>query len=477
MSRLEARQWLLASLMGFAACGGTVGCDGNRPPAGTAVSGISSFFQDPNPSTYQPLPGGVVLLTDATVLDGAGNRLNGVDVLLRDGKISEVAENLQVPESAVVVDASGRWVTPGIIDVHSHDGTYLLPLTSQDFAISDLSEISEPNAAEIWIEHGINAQDFAFRRALASGVTTLQVLPGSVPLIGGRSVVLKNVPATTVYGMKFPGAQQGVKMACGENPKSHFGESGDAPTSRMGEISLLREAFLKAQVYQQEWLAYWQHPAGVQPPERDLTLETLAGVLNGDFRVHVHCYKADDMAVILGVAREFGFRIDAFHHAVEAYKITGLLEDNQVCAAIWSDWWGYKLEATDAIRENAALLESAGVCTIMHSDSPVTGQRLNMEAAKSIGAGRRAGIEIAPEQAIRWLTSNPAITLGLEDQIGQVKAGLNADIVVWSGNPFSIYSHADQVFIDGALVFDRFDKSHQPVSDSELAFPITEVSP
>jgi len=453
------------------------GCDRQQPMGKPAATTVDSFSFDPNPSTYQPFPRGDVLLTGAIVLDGAGNRFDHMDVLLQDGRISAVGEEIQAPDTAVIVDASGRWLTPGIIDVHSHDGTYLLPLTSQDFAISDLSEISEPNAAEIWIEHGINAQDFAFRRALANGVTTIQVLPGSVPVFGGRSVVLKNVPAATVSGMKFPGASQGVKMACGENPKSHFGESGDAPTSRMGEIALMRAAFLEAQVYQREWQDYWQQASGEKPPRRNLELETLAGILNGDFRVHAHCYKADDMSVLLGVASEFGFRIDAFHHAVEAYKVPELFVDQQICAAVWSDWWGYKLEAMDAIRENAAMLDAAGVCTIMHSDSPVVGQRLNIEASKSMGAGRRAGIDIEPRQAIAWLTSNPAKALGLGDQVGQVKPGFNADLVLWSANPFSIYSHADQVYIDGALVYDRFNEAEQPRRDSEMAMPISEASP
>ncbi len=460
------------------ACAGTLlqACGMSSPPAEQEGSSAFPFALDPNPSRYEPLPRSDLLLTNATVLDGAGARLENMDVLVQGGRISQVATAIPAPEGVRVVDASRRWVTPGIIDVHSHDGTYSLPLTSQDFAISDISEISDPNAAEIWIEHAINTQDFSFRRALAGGVTTLQVLPGSVPVFGGRSVVLKNIPATTVYRMKFPGAQQGVKLACGENPKSHFGEEGESPTSRMGEIALMRKSFLEAARYLREWEAYLKDGSTGEPPERDLSLDTLAGILHGDFRVHVHCYRADDIAVILGVAREFGFHIDAIHHAAEAYKVPELLVESKACAAVWADWWGYKLEAVDAIRENAAMLDAAGACTILHSDSPLTGQRLNVEASKSIGAGRRAGIEIAPERAILWLTSNPARALGLQEQIGQISPGFNADIVIWSGNPFSIYSHADQVYIDGALVYDRFDPGLQPRSDIELGFPGAEGS-
>jgi imidazolonepropionase-like amidohydrolase len=435
------------------------------------------FGIDPNPSAYQPFPRDDVLISGATVLDGKGGRFSNMDVLVQDGRIIRVEEGIVVPDKVDVIDAAGQWLTPGIIDIHSHNGTYVLPLTSQNFAISDVSEISDPNTAQIWIENGIDVQDLTFGRALAAGVTTLQVVPGSVPLFGGRSVVLKPIPAQTIYQMKFPGAQQGMKMACGENPKSHFGELGKAPTSRMGEIAAMKEAFLSASAYLSGWESYLQNPGVVDQPKRDLALDSLAGVLNGDLRVHLHCYRADDIAVMLALAKEFGFQIAAIHHATEGYKITDLLQQSGVCAAVWSDWWGYKMEASDAIRENAAMLDSAGVCTIMHSDSPVVGQRLNIEASKAMGAGRRAGIEIPPEQAIRWLTSNPALALGLESRIGTIDPGFNADLVVWSGDPFSIYSRVERVYIDGALLYLRSETTPQPPSDKEIGFPVLEVRP
>ncbi len=435
------------------------------------------FTLDPAPSTYQPLPRRDVLISGVTLLDGSGQRLDNADVLLRDGKIARVGQQLQVDDSVARLQAPGRWLTPGIIDIHSHDGTYVLPLTSQDFAISDLSEISRPNAAQTWIEHGVNVQDMAFSRALAGGVTTLQILPGSVPLFGGRSVVVKTIPASTVQQMKFPGAPQGMKMACGENPKSHFGEQGDTPTSRMGSVAEMRTAWMQAQGYRQQWLDYQASRKATDPPARDLALDTLAGVLQGEINVHLHCYRADDMAVMLNLAAEFGYHISAFHHATEAYKITPLLRQANSCAAVWSDWWGYKLEADDAIRANAAMLETAGVCTIMHSDSPVIGQRLNIEASKAMGAGRRAGLDVTPEQAIQWITANPARALGLHDRIGRVAEGFNADVVLWSGNPFSIYSHAQQVYVDGALAYDRDQPGLQPRRDTELGLPLAEVQP
>ncbi len=423
---------------------------------------------DPWPSTYRPLPRADMLITGATVLDGAGGRHDAADVLVRDGRVVAVGRNLDAV-GVEVVDGRGKWVTPGIIDVHSHNGTFVVPLTSVDETGSDVTEISDPNAAETWIEHAVNAQDVAFSRALAGGVTTLQILPGSTTIIGGRSVILKNVPAVTMQGMKFPGAPQGVKLACGENPKLFYGGRGGAPNSRQGELAMFRAAFSAAQDYRER-----TRGNGPKGP-RNLELETLAGVLSGDIRVQAHCYRADDMAVMLGLAREFDFRIAAFHHATEAYKIPALLREAGTCAAVWSDWWGFKVEAQDGIRENAPFVDAAGACAMMHSDSPQIGQRLTIEAAKAAGAGRRAGLTLPPETIIRWVTSNPAKAMGLGDRIGTLAPGYNADLVLWSGDPFSIYSHADRVYIDGALAYDRANLAYRPRSDFEIGR--TGVSP
>ena len=356
-----------------------------------------------------------------------------------------------------MIDAAGRWVTPGIIDVHSHDGTYVAPLTANESEFSDVSEIASPIAAGSWVEHSINVQDPSFSRALRSGVTTLQTLPGSIPLIGGRSVILKTVPANTVAEMKFPGAHQGVKMSCGDNPRMHFGGKG-GPNSRMGEIELLRGIFARAKA----------EGRGAHGPGGPADMQTIDGILSGRFPVHIHCYRADDIANMLNLAREFGFKITAVHHATEAYKIPRLLIDNGTCAVLWSDWWGFKSEAADGIRANAAVVDAAGACVALHSDSPLMGQRLNLEAAKAMASGRRAGFAVTPEHAIRWITSNPAKILGLDDQIGTLVPGRNADAVLWSGDPFSVYSHADLVLIDGAIAFDRADPRRQPQSDFEL---------
>lgn len=433
------------------------------------------FAADPYPSTYQPLPRVDTLIVGATVLDGAGRRLENTDVLMRDGRIIDIGRGLKA-RGATVIDARGRWVTPGVIDVHSHDGSFSVPLTSADLATNDISETSDSNVADTWVEHAVNAQDPAFGAALRNGVTTLQILPGSVPLFGGRSVIVKPIPAADVLSMKFPGAPQGLKMACGENPRSFFGEKNDAPTSRQGSVALVREAFLAAQQYLQGWKDY-QSGAKPAPPERDLKMDTLAAVLTGEIPVHMHCYRAGDMTSMLGVAREFGFTIRAFHHATDAYKIVPQLKTAGTCVAVWSDWWGFKMELIDAIRENAAIVDAAGGCVMMHSDSPVVGQRLNIEAAKAAAAGRRAGIDLPPEHIVQWVTSAPAKALGLGDRIGTIAEGRNADVVVWSADPFSIYSHADQVFIDGALAYDRSKPQGSSTPDVLLGRPEAGPSP
>ena len=432
------------------------------------------FAVDPYPSTYQPLPRVDTLIVGATVLDGAGKRLEKADVLMRDGKIVDVGRGLKA-RGATTIDARGRWVTPGIIDVHSHDGSFSVPLTSMDFTTNDISETSDPNVADTWVEHAINAQDPAFGAALRSGVTTLQILPGSVPLFGGRSVVVKPVAAVDVLAMKFPGAPQGLKMACGENPKSFFGEKDHAPTSRQGSVAMVRAAFLKAQEYLKGWQDY-QSGAKPAPPTRDLKMDTLAGVLTGEIPVHMHCYRAGDMTAMLGVAKEFGFQIRVFHHATDAYKIVPQLKQAGTCVAVWSDWWGFKMELLDAIRESAAIVDAAGGCVMMHSDSPVTGQRLNIEATKAAAAGRRAGLDLPPERIIRWVTSAPAKALGLERRIGTIAEGFDADVVVWSGDPFSIYSKPDQVFLDGALAYDRAKPETSATPDVMLGRPEAERS-
>ncbi len=439
------------------------------------ISGWQSWqaqASEPFPSSYEALPSSKVLITGATILTGTGERLDNTDILMANGQIVALGKQLSA-EGAQVVAADGRWVTPGLIDLHSHLGVYPSPgLKGHE----DGNEMISPSTPGVWAEHSIWPQDPGFSRALAGGVTSLQILPGSANLFGGRGVTLKNVYANSYQAMKFPQAPQSLKMACGENPKRVYGGNKQAPMTRMGNVSGYRQAWAAAQEYQQSLDDYQASLAKggedakkAKPPKRDLKMETLSAVLRGEIKVNMHCYRADEMLTILDLAAEFGYQITTFHHAVEAYKIADQLAAAGVCGALWADWWGFKAEAYDGIQENIAIVDRpVGSCAIVHSDSAEGIQRLNQEAAKAMFRGNRVGMEIPPERAIRWITSNPAKALGIEDRTGTLEPGKMADVVLWNQNPFSVYAHAEQVYIDGALVFDRSNPAIQPVSDFEL---------
>jgi imidazolonepropionase-like amidohydrolase len=491
------------------------------------VAASAAQWRDPYPSTYRPVASGPVLIRGATVLTGTGTRLENADVLMVEGRIRAVGSGLAAPDGATVVDGTGKWVTPGIIDVHSHLGVYPSPGVN---AHGDGNEASSPTTPNVWAEHSIWPQDPGFATALAGGVTSMQILPGSANLIGGRGVTVRNVYATTYQALKFPGAPHGLKMACGENPKRVYGGKGGAPSTRMGNVAGYRAAFLEAQAYGRTWDAYRKKnperptrdtramassvpqptpetpqvgepmvPTDTEadtvaevpededrprrwfrkkdkdaeesepPPDRDLGKETLVAAMAGDVLVHIHCYRADEMATMLDLAKEFGFKVAAFHHGVEAYKLADRLAAEQVCGALWADWWGFKMEALDGVVENIALVDRpAGGCAIVHSDSAEGIQRLNQEAAKVMAHAARAGIPVPPERAIRWITANPARALGIAAQTGTLEPGKRADVVLWDRTPFSVYAHAEQVYVDGARLFDRADPARQPRSDFEL---------
>ena len=422
------------------------------------------------PSTYKAYPSETLFITNATVLDGAGGLIENGSVLIEGGKITAVGTDLKAPEGAATLNASGKWVTPGIIDNHSHLGAYPSPGVDSQ---ADGNEISAPVTAEVWVEHSVWPQDPGFTRALAGGITSLQILPGSANLFGGRGVTLKNVPSRTVQGMKFPDAPYTLKMACGENPKRVYGygkgSPGGAPYSRMGNVAGYRDAWIKATDYKKQ--RDKARNGGGEPPKRDLELETLAGVLDGDILVHMHCYRADEMAQIMDISKEFGYKVTAFHHAVESYKIADKLAEYGACSSMWADWYGFKMEAYDGIPENIPLVHNAGACAIVHSDSEVGIQRLNQEAAKAWADGKRIGIDIPIEEAWQWLSLNPARSLGIDDKTGSLEPGKMADVVVWSANPFSTYAKAEKVYIDGALMFDRDVPASRPVMDFELGQP------
>ena len=428
--------------------------------------GISTPNADPFPSTYRPFASRPTVLRNVTILTAAGPTIRNGAILLRDGRIAEVGATVNAPADALVIDGTGKYVTPGIIDTHSHIGGGGVP-GDQGAQTDDINEATNPVTAHVWVEHSVWPQDPQFPRTLAGGVTTIQVLPGSANLIGGRSVVLKIVPSRTAQGMKFPGAKYGLKMACGENPKRVYANRG--PSTRMGNVAGYRQAWIQAERYRRQWDKWNENHQG-EPPARDLGLETLAEVLRGNIYVHNHCYRADEMAQMIDIAHEFGYKIRSFHHGVEAYKIADLLARDSISASVWADWGGFKLEAADGVRANLPLLDKAGVRAITHSDDASGEQRLNQETAKAMAEGNRIGVPVSEDQAIKWMTINPAWALGLQDRIGSIEVGKNADVVLWSGNPFSVYTRAEKVWIDGAMLFDRLDAQQQWRTDFELGF-------
>jgi imidazolonepropionase-like amidohydrolase len=433
----------------------------SRPPG---PGGTSKPNDDPFPSTYHAPAAPPLVVQNVTILTGAGPALTPGAVLVRHGRIEEVGATVTVPPDATIVDGTGKFLTPGIIDTHSHLGVYAAPGTD---ALSDGNEATSPSTPQVWAEHSVWPQDPQFPRALAGGVTTIQVLPGSANLIGGRSVVLKIVPSATVQGMKFPGAKYGLKMACGENPKRVYASRG--PSTRMGNVAGYRAEWVKAERYRRRW-DQWTTDHKGDAPDRDLALDTLADVLRGNILVHNHCYRADEMVQMIDIAREFDYRIRSFHHAVEAYKIARVLAHEGISASVWADWGGFKLEALDGVKANAAIVDKAGARAIIHSDDASGLQRLNQEAAKAMAAGNAAGVPVSQDDAIRWLTANPAWALGLEDRIGSIEPGKNADLVLWSHNPFSVYARAEKVWIDGTLRFDRAAPDEWWRTDFELGF-------
>ena len=445
--------------------------DGSTSPSAVGPGALSLPNADPFPSTYQAPATRPTVLRNVNIYTGVGPLIRNGAVYLRDGKVVAVGQTVDAPADAMVVDGQGKFVTPGIIDVHSHLGVYAAPGGA---ALSDGNEATNPNTSYVWAEHSVWPQDPQFPRDLAGGVTTMQILPGSANLFGGRSVVLKTVPSRTVQGMKFPGAKYGLKMACGENPKRVYENRG--PSTRMGNVAGYRTAWIAAEQYRRRWDKWLANRQG-DPPARDLGLETLAEVLRGDILVHNHCYRADEMAQMIDIANEFGYKIRSLpprRGGVQDRRPAG--EERHRRLALGRLGWLQDGGDRRHRRATSRWCRRRGRGPSCTRDDPSGSQRLNQEAAKALAEGRRLGIPLTDEDAIRWITVNPAWALDLQDRIGSLEPGKNADLVLWTGNPLSVYSRVEKVWIDGALRYDLRDPREQWRTDFELGYvPAGEV--
>jgi len=401
-------------------------------------------------------PGDAVVIYGGRILTITHGEIAKGSILIADGKIKEIGEKVDPPPGAQVILAEGMVVVPGIVDTHSHIGVYSWPGVE---ANSDGNEMTDPVQAGVRAMDSFNLEDPAILRALAGGVTTIQILPGSGNVIGGESVTVKLRPGSTMDQMIFAGAPRGLKMALGENPKRVYGGRNKLPSTRMGNIYVMRNAYQQARDYRAKWEAWEKKPVSERgaPPERDLKLETLADVLAGKVRVHVHCYRKDEIEALFRLADEFGFKIASLQHGLEAYKIADEVARRNVGVATFAHWWGYKWEAWDGIPQNAAILAEHGVKVAIHSDSADLVQRLYEEAAVAM----RYGLE--REDALKAITLNPAWILGVDDRIGSLEVGKDADIAIFSKDPFDIYTRVEKTLVDGKLVFDR-SKTPSPLA-------------
>ncbi|HCH65550.1 MAG: amidohydrolase [Deltaproteobacteria bacterium] len=380
-------------------------------------------------------------IVHATVLPVVGSTIEDGTVLVEDGRIVAVGSGLPVPEgTTTVVDATGQFLTPGLIDLHSHMGVYSWPGVN---AHSDGNEMIHPITPHVRAEDAVRVADPAFSRARAGGVTSILVLPGSGNLMGGQAAPLKLRQSRTLAGMRFAAAPRAIKMACGENPKRVYKEDAFGPMTRMGNLAWMRTSFQAALDYRTA------REESSEPVAEDAMMEALLDVLDGEIRVHVHCYRHDDIEGIIRVMEEFDIRVTAFHHALEAYKVRDLIAEHGAGIATWPDWWGFKLEAYDAIPENMQLVKEVGVRVALHSDSPDTVQRLYTEAAKVVGYG------MSEQDALETITLDPAILLGVQDRVGTIEVGKDADLTVFSKHPFDVTTLVEQTWIEGRLVFDR----------------------
>ncbi len=392
-------------------------------------------------------PGQVILIQNATVLTVSHGAIEHGSILIKDGKIAAVGQSVKAPEGAQVIDASGQFVIPGIIDCHSHiaiDGS----VNEGSISVSSIANIADV----------LDSDDIDIYRDLAGGVTAANVLHGSANAIGGQTIVIKLRWGQPAEKLPFEGAMPGIKFALGENPKrSNFGGFGQAPrypTTRMGVEETIRAAFTEARDYKKMWEDYSRRAAAGEknliPPRRDLRLEPLVEVLEGKRYVHSHCYRADEILMLLRVAKEFGFKVRTFQHVLEGYKVADEIAAAGAGASTFSDWWAYKVEAYDAIPYNAALMTKRGVVVSVNSDDAEEATHLNQEAAKSMKFGG-----LTHDEALKLVTLNPAIQLGIEKRVGSIDVGKDADVVIYNHDPLSAYAVVQKTLIDGRVYFDR----------------------
>jgi imidazolonepropionase-like amidohydrolase len=382
------------------------------------------------------------------------------DVLVEDGDIAAIGKDLAAPEGALVIDGTGKHLAPGVIDTHSH------------IAIEgDVNEGTLSITADCDVTDVIDADDLAIYRALAGGVTTIQCLHGSANVIGGRSEVLKLRWHERADALRFQDAPQGIKFALGENPKrsNWNSDSGRFPATRMGVESVFERGFMRAREYANEWRTYEEalvRGGDPAPPRRDVRLDVLAGILAGDVRVHSHCYRADEILMLLRTAERFGFRIQTLQHVLEGYKVAHEIAEHGAGPSTFSDWWAYKIEAYDAIPQNAALLDEAGAVATLNSDSAEMMRHLYLEAGKSV---RYAGLD--PVRALALVTLNGARQLGVAGRTGSIEVGKDADLVLLDGDPLSIYSKIEWTMVDGEIEFQRRDAfgfDAQPIAPTTI---------
>jgi len=378
-------------------------------------------------------------IINATVLPVVTPEIQSGTVLVKEGKIVDVGTNISIPEGVEIFDAGGRYLMPGIIDVHSHMGVYSWPGAR---AHSDGNEASEPVTAFVRAEDSVRVADPAMALARAGGVSTVMILPGSANLIGGETITLKLRPSRTLSGMRFEGAPRGIKMACGENPKRVHNDEERGPSTRMGNLAHMREIFRQAQDYQKA-------RKSDNPPISDLNLETLIDVLEGKVRVHIHCYRQDDIEGIYRVMDEFGIQVASFQHALEAYKVRDIIIEHGTSIATWPDWWGFKMEAYDATPYNAPIFKKDGGVVAIHSDSAKTIQRLYTEAAKVMRYGA------SEQEVLEMITLDPAKMLGIESRVGSIEVGKDADLALFSKHPLDVYTRVEVTWIDGEIVYQK----------------------